>query len=113
MKDFYSEFVKYAIQTCSKEDYYYKSRVWKNNRAVTKIRNISLELINSDKEKAGELLGELMKHDNEKVRLFASSVCLQYNIDKEIAKQVLKEIVTDSQDSIISFNAEMTLECWH
>ena len=110
MKDFYSEFIKYASQMCSKEDYAHKSRVWKNNRAVTKVLKMSSEIIGSDKEYACRALYELMKNDNEKVRLFAATICLQNGFFTDDAKQVLRKIATDSNDSIIAFHAEITLK---
>ena len=44
MKDYYTEFVNLSLQQCTKEDYKYKSRVRKHNRAFKKIEILTNEI---------------------------------------------------------------------
>lgn len=106
MKDFYKLFIKYSIQQCRKDDYDKGKKIKANNVASKKLHQLKLEMIETN---CTEMLCELLKHEDERVRINAASLCLQKRVIVEEAIVVLKNVIETSDDSTFVFSAKMLL----
>lgn len=109
MDDIYSLFVMYCLQTCSHDEYGDKKRVREHNKAITRL-NMLQEQMNSMPDRSCEVVYELLNHEDSKVRLYAASHCLKYNLNMELAVFTLTQLRDYCVDKTISFSAEMTLK---
>ena len=110
MKDYYTEFVNLSLQQCTKEDYKYKSRVRKHNRAFKKIEILTNEISKLEEGQRIEILERLLFHEDSRVVTGAGAYCLQSGLLKDKALERLREIVLTETDPVLSFSAEMFLK---
>ena len=107
MKDYYNLFVELSLQQCTKNDYANKLKVKKHNIATKKLKMLQDEI----KQNVSEpMLYMLLNHEDDRVKINATSFCLQTEILIDQAILVLKRIIDVSDDSTICFSAKMLLQ---
>lgn len=107
MKDYYNLFVELSLQQCTKNDYANKSQVKKHNIASKKLKKLQDEMRQNVSE---EILYQLLNHEDDRVKINASSFCLQSEKLIDQAVLTLKQIIDTSSDLTISFSARMLLQ---
>ena len=107
MRDYYNLFVELSLKQCTEQDYADKQIVKTHNAAVSKLALLAAEMKEID---CAEILGQLLRHEDDRVRLNAASLCLQNGVLIEEAKLVLSNIISFSTDSTIRFCAQMVLQ---
>ena len=107
MKNYYNLFVELSLKQCTEQDYADKQKVKTHNAAVSKLALLAAEMKEID---CAEILGQLLRHEDDRVRLNAASLCLQNGVLIEEAKQALNNIISFSTDSTIRFSAKMVLQ---
>ena len=107
MKDYYNLFVKLSLQQCTKNDYMDKLKVKIHNTAAKELNNLQDEMMHNISD---DTLHVLLNHEDDRVKVNAASFCLNSNVLVEQSIFTLKKIITDSDDSTISFSAKMLLQ---
>ncbi|MBN2239136.1 MAG: DUF2019 domain-containing protein [Dehalococcoidales bacterium] len=107
MKEFIDRFIEYAIQH---RDGTTEGNSGKANRAYKKLVGLYKQLEQDDLF-ADTILPVLLKHHDIKVSSLAAACCLGLNIYVNEAVNLL-ETVKNSNTTMISFSAKMTLEVW-
>ena len=107
MKEYYNLFVKLSLQQCTKNDYTNKLRVKKHNESAKKLKKLCDEMMQNISE---DILYALLNHEDDRVKINASSLCLQTGILIDQAILILKKIIAESDDSTICFSAKMLLK---
>lgn len=107
MKDYYNLFVELSLQQCTMHDYSDKKKVKRHNAAAQKLDLLQAEMKEID---CTNLLNELLRHDDDRVKLNAASLCLSKGILINEAKQTLNRIINFSEDSTMCFCAKMILQ---
>lgn len=107
MKDYYNLYIQLSLQQCIQSDYSDKEKVKKHNAAAKKIAHLQEEMKEID---CADILDKLLSYEDNRVKLNASSFCLQTNIHREKAMYVLESIVNTSNDETLRFSAQMLLQ---
>lgn len=107
MKDFYSLFVEYCSMLCRKDDYTDKKKVKAHNTAVAKLESVFEEMKQND---ALHVLSELLKHEDDTVKLNAAAYCLKSDLYCQTAIGVVKKIENSSEDDTLRLSAKMLLK---
>lgn len=110
MRDYYNLFVQLSLKQCLKDDYASKAKVRAHNRAADKLTKLWEEMSKTD---CSDLLCTLLAHQDDRVKINASAMCLKYNICVDVAVSTLRDVMNFSNDGILSFNAEMLLRVWN
>ena len=110
MKDYYNLFVQLSLEQCLKDDYTDKAKVRAHNGAMDKMIKLQEEVSQID---CSDLLCTLLSHQDDRVKVNASSMCLKYNICVDVAVATLKNVMEFSDDGTLSFAAEMLLQKWN
>ena len=87
-----------------------KEDVRKHNRSMKKLSHLYHEV---EKEKDKSIYLDLLKHENESVRITAAAHCLGFGVYIPIAKMVLNEIAKKSTNSVEAFNAQAILDVYN
>lgn len=106
MTDYYEKFVQLSMQLCKAEDYAHRGKVRAHNAAMDKLLQLEVEMITTD---CSDDLANLLRHDDERVRLNAAAMCLRHGLMGDAAEQTLSEL-TKCSDKTICFAAEMLLK---
>ena len=107
MKEYYNLFVELSLRQCTEADYCDKKRVRVHNAAIKELTLLEEEMKRSD---CTVVLGELLCHEDDRVRINAASLCLQTGVLVYEAKQTLNNIVSFGADSTMRFCAKMLLQ---
>lgn len=106
MNDYYEKCVQLSMRLCKAEDYIDKKRVRVHNAAMGKLLKLEKEMIKTDC--SGDF-AELLRHEDERVRLNAAAMCLRHGLMCDAAEQTLTEL-TKCSDNTIAFSANMLLK---
>lgn len=107
MKDYYKLFIDLSLQQCLKDDYADKERVKAHNKASKKLRQLQKEMKQND---CSDILCDLLKYQDDRVKVNAVFLCLQMNTHREKAGQIAREIIEGSSDPTIVFTAKTALQ---
>ena len=107
MKDYFNLFIQLSKQQCLKNDYIDKQKLKKHNFASRKLKEIREEMKKSD---CSAVLENLLRYDDERVKLNAATACIEMGVFIDDATNVLLEIIEKSDDSTLSFSAKMILK---
>lgn len=110
MEEYYNLFIELSLKQCTKQDYADKQKVKRHNAAIRELALLESEMKRND---CTEILGKLLRHEDDRVKINAASLCLQTGMLIEEAKKTLNYIISFSTDSTISFCAEMVLKIIH
>lgn len=112
MKNYEETIINLALQTHSTKDYIgdnIKKKVRQNNVAMKKLFALSNELKNNIPQ-AIMVYSKLMAHPAEEVKLTAASTCIRLKICQKQAEEVLKKIISNSEDPFTALDAKMCLK---
>lgn len=104
MKEYYNLFVELSLKQCTKQDYADKQKVKRHNAAIRELALLEAEM---KRNNCTDILGQLLCHEDDRVKINAASLCLQTGVLIKEAKQTLNYIINFSTDSTIRFCAEM------
>ena len=107
MKDYYDLIVKLSLKLCTKDDYIDKLKSIVHNTAARKLYKLEIEMKQYDCE---EVLHKLLSHEDDRVKLSASAICLRNNVIVDQAIPVLRNVMQFSSDPTFRFSAEMLLK---
>ena len=107
MKEYYNLFVELSLKQCTKQDYADKHKVKRHNAATRELALLETEMKRFD---CTDILGQLLFHEDERVKINVASLCLQKGVLINEAKQTLNYIISHSADSTIRFCADMILQ---
>ena len=102
----YCLFVELALQQCTKNDYADKEKREKHNVAAKKLEQLKAKMRTYDCE---DILGKLLAHEDDRVKINAASMCMQMNVRSAEATHALQSIVAASEDAAMCFAAQMLL----
>ncbi len=106
MRDFYNLIIELSQKTCFKDDYESKKKVREHNRAMTKLYNLKNEMNTSE---CSQILLKLLEHEDDRVVLNAAMLCVELKFNLKETKRKLEWVLNESDDSILSLNAEQLL----
>ena len=105
MKDYYNEYIKYATQLCSNnDDYGDRLKVKAHNRAIKKLLSLEKEIMENN---FTDVLAKLLQHEDERVKMNASDLCLVMNYNSEKAFEILKELSVHSSEALMLLDRHM------
>ncbi len=107
MKDYYNTYIKLCLQLSLKDDYADRKNVKKHNAAMDKLMKLEEEMTGFD---SSDIMLRLMHHEDDRVRIGASSFCLKQDILTDEAINVLTDVIKTSSDPTLRFDAEMVLK---
>lgn len=107
MADYYQLFIDLCLQQCTKDDFSDRRKVKVHNLAINKLYKLQSEMKKTD---CKGMLKMLLSHEDDRVRINSAAMCLQDNILVDDAILALRQVVDTSEDSTLSFSAEMLLK---
>ena len=107
MKDYYDLIVKLSLKLCTRDDYLNVLKVKVHNAATKKLLKIEKEMMQYD---CNEILHRLLSHEDDRVKIKASAICLRNNVIVDQAIPVLRNVMQFSSDPTFRFSAEMLLK---
>ncbi|MBQ3505024.1 MAG: DUF2019 domain-containing protein [Oscillospiraceae bacterium] len=110
MKELYSLIIKYCISRCyTYDDLVDKKKLRLHNKAMSQLQKIQKEMY-SEHDHCTNIVLELLKHTDERVRMFAATYCLHANILVETGMQVLIQIRDYSESSYMRVSAGQNID---
>jgi Domain of unknown function (DUF2019). len=106
MSDIKQEFI---LQRLNVEEASLSGDYRKNNRAMKTLQQI-YKVFEDDIKTADMILQELLKHENSCVKLGAATHCIALGIHIKQSKSILNNIARTSENRVIAFNAQATLD---
>ena len=107
MTDYYQLFIDLCLQQCTKDDFADPQKIKAHNLAINKLYKLQSEMKKTD---CKGMLKMLLSHEDDRVRLKSAAMCWQDNILVDDAILALRQVVDTSEDSTLSFSAEMLLK---
>lgn len=107
MTDYYQLFIDLCLQQCTKDDFADPQKIKAHNLAINKLYKLQSEMKKTD---CKGILKMLLSHEDDRVRINSAAMCLQESILVDDAILTLRQVVDASNDSILSFSAEMLLK---
>ncbi len=102
---------KFIELVIGKVEYENRLSVIKHNRKAKKLIEMYNEL-EKNKEVAKKVYKELIKNDNEEVKVIAASHCLKLEIYIKESEEILKECISSSKNPILQGEADIVLQLY-
>lgn len=107
MKDYFKLYIEYCNKLCFENDYNDKKKLKAHNASMEKLEILHREMLRFD---CSEIMLELLRYDDERVRLNAAAFCIKNEIHPSLSRKVLLHISEKSSDASLGFSAKMVLK---
>ena len=110
MKNYYDLFIHYCMLTTSSiPELKDKKRLRVHNKAMTELYKLQEEMY-GEPEHCSKVVQDLLLHEDDKVKVKAGAYCLNNDVHRERAIDILSTIVKTSKDKWIAYNAADVLK---